>query len=258
MNGPKSLEEAANDAVLELLRHVIQQSQPHSENDAVARALLFFLVRASNTWRSMRTLDKYMPDDYGPMVDAGALLRVMFDAYLQAEYIVIDKAKAAERAQDYFDFEHVERYRQAQRVLSCDNPFADALKNSSARPAGEKRLQEAFDRVCAKYAIPESRKGGSKGSKVRTRPNWYPGTLADIARLTGRSDEYAILLSSFHGCVHSTASAVEKGPVVERKHILHWATTIVARIAWLSVEHNHASLNELDSSLLATLRKPYF
>lgn len=252
------LREAANDSILNLLRNVIQQSEPRSRSDVVALALLYFMVRGSNTWRSMRTLDRYIPDDEGPMVDAGALLRVMFDAYLQAKYIADDRTAAVGRAQDYLEFEHIERFKQAQKVISCNNPFADKLKASPERPSGELRLQNEFDRVAKRYAVAGSRRSGARKGKVQIRQNWYPGTLADLAQSVGQADEYAIILSSFHGCVHSSALAVSRGPVVGWQNILDWASTIAARVAGLSVDYNNIVLDEFQSKLLTTLRRPYF
>ena len=104
--------------VLELLRHVVSESHERSKADDVARAQLYFLVRVCNTWQSIRTLRKHSPDEKGFMVDAGMLLRAMFDAYLQAEYVLSEPSKALERANDYLDFEHVERYKQARKVTS--------------------------------------------------------------------------------------------------------------------------------------------
>ena len=258
MDQDDNLKEVVNDHVLELLRNVIREAEPYSRTDVVARALLFFLGRVSNTWRSMRVLDKHFPDEEGPMVDAGALLRIVFDAYLQAAYVVHDKTKAVVRAHDYFDFACVERYKQSQKVLSCDNPFANALKSSPERPTGEQRLQQEYDRVRGKYAVSESRKKGSQKGTVRVRTNWYPGTLADIAQSMGRLEEYSLILSSFHGCVHSSALSVEKGPLVSREYILDWASTVAARVASLSVEHNRIRLDDFYARLLAALNKPYF
>ena len=249
--------ELLGDKVFELLRNVITQSHPHAQTDVVARALLFFLLRVSNTWRSMRTLDKNTTDDEGPMVDAGALLRVMFDAYLQAEYIASDEKVAVERANDYLDFEHVEKYKRAQRVTSYDNPFAQALKASPHRPTGEVRLQQEYNRVKARYLVEKRQPDGTIQRGPRMRRNWYSGTLADIARSLGKSDEYDILLATFHGCVHSSAWAVRRGPVISREHILDWASTIAARIARLSVEHNRIVLDELHEQILAALCRPY-
>ena len=69
------LKDLADEAVLELLTDVIKKSHAHIQGDKVARALLYLLVRVSNTWQSMRTLDKHTADLEGPMLDAGALLR---------------------------------------------------------------------------------------------------------------------------------------------------------------------------------------
>lgn len=253
-----TLKKIVHDHVLQFLKHVIVQSEPRTKSDEVARALLFFLVRVSNTWRSIRTLHECIPDDHGPMLDAGALLRAMFDAYLQAAYIVSDQKAAAERARDYFDFEHVERHRRVRTVLTYDNPLAEMLRSSPRRPEGEKRVHHEYDRVKAKYTSGKLRADGTVDPKARVRLNWYPGTLADVARSLGKSDEYDIFLAAFHGCVHSSALAVRNGPVVSREHIVDWASTIAARVARLNIEHNRIQLNELHTQILAVLSQSLF
>jgi len=258
MQHNKELRDLADEQILQLLKRVVTESHSHSETDEVARALLFFLVRVSNTWRSIRTLDKHTPDVEGPMVDAGTLLRAMFDAYLQADYISSDETLAMERAKDYFDFEHVERYKLIQKVIACDNPFVDKLKASARRSEGEKRAQEAYDRVKARYQVQPRRQGGRHTRSCRTRPNWYPGTLADIARSLGKSGEYDILVASLHACVHSSPIGLTSGPIGSRPHILSWASTIAARVARLSVEHNHIQLDDCDERILSALCRPYF
>ena len=99
--------ESADNLVLELWREVISQSHLRSRNDKVANALLHFMVRVANSWRSIRTLRNNTTDEQGFTIDAGTLLRAMYDAYFQAAYLVSDPAKCTERADDYFEFEHV-------------------------------------------------------------------------------------------------------------------------------------------------------
>jgi hypothetical protein len=248
----------ADEAVLEILRDVIKQAYEQSKEDEVSRALLYLLVRVSNTWRSIRTLDQHTTDEEGPMLDAGALLRAMFDAYLQAEYIVSDPSMARSRANDYLDFEHVERYKRAHKVISYDNPFANQLKSSPRRPEGEQRLQMEYDRVKHRFLVEKRKSDGTIKQGPGTRTNWYLGSLADIARSLGKIDEYDILLATFHGCVHSSALAVRKGPTVSREHILDWASTIAARVAQLSVRHNDLKISDFHAKILAALCKPYF
>jgi len=258
MSQDDTLKEEADEEFQRLLTRVISTAYPYTKDDEVACSLVYLLVRVSNTWRSIRTLDKHMSDEEGPMLDAGALLRVIFDAYLQAEYISSDKEAAAERAKDYLEFEHVERYRRAKRVTGHNNPFAEDLRSSPRRAEGEKRLQQEYDRVKCRFLLEKRRSNGTIKRGPRTRTNWYPGSLADIAKYLGKADEYDILLANFHGCVHSSSWTVRKGPVVSRKHVLDWASTVAARVAQLSVDHVGVKLNGLQEKCLAALCKPYF
>lgn len=138
-----------DDDILQLLRTTIERSHPFSRNDDVSCCLLCFLVRVANTWRSIRTLRKYAPDEEAFAVDAAVLLRAMFDAYLQAAFVIHDVDARNERARAYLDFEHVERYKFEGKVTSHDNPVTNAVKASPNRPEGQKRLQEQYDRVKA-------------------------------------------------------------------------------------------------------------
>ena len=244
--------------VLHLMKQVIRQANECSENDSVARALLFFLLRVANTWRSIRTLRNNTPDEEGFAVDAGTLLRAMFDAYIQAEYIVHDPSKADERARDYLDFEHVERFKSATSVMKHDTPLSNHLKASPKRAEGEKRLQQEYDRVKERYFVEKRRSDGTVKYGPGTRNTWYAQNLSDLARTLGREDEYDSLLKNFHGCVHSSPMAVRRGPMVSARHVLDWASTIAARVAKLSVEHHKFELDDLYSRILNALCKPYF
>ncbi len=103
-----------------ILRTVIQESHPLREQDDVSNTLLCFLVRVANTWKSIRTLRTHTLVQNGFMVDAGVLVRAMFDAYLQADYVFSDPAKRSVRAASYLDYAHVERYKTTRKVLSPD------------------------------------------------------------------------------------------------------------------------------------------
>ena len=247
-----------DDHMLELMKQVISQTNDRIENDSVARALLFFLVRVANTWRSIRTLQNNTPDEDGFTVDAGTLLRAMFDAYIQAEYIVHDPCKADGRARDYLDFEHVERFKSVTSVVKHDTPLSNHLKASPKRPEGEKRLQQEYDRVKARYFVEKRRSDGTVKLGPGTRNTWYARSLSEIARTVGKEVEYDTLLKNFHGCVHSSPMAVGRGPMVSAKHVLDWASTIVARVARLNIEHNRIELDDLYGRILDVLCKPYF
>lgn len=241
------LAEQGDEMVHALLRDIICQSHALGDSDDVSKALLFFLVRVANTWRSIRTLRKHTNDSEGFMVDAGSLLRAMYDAYLQAAYLVSDPIKSSERACDYFDFEHIERYEAMKRTLSADNWVAQRLQQSPKRSEGQRANEQQYDSVKSRF----QRKPG----KDSTRNRWYPGTLPAIAEKSGRLDEYKTFLATFNGCVHSSASALKIGPPISAKYVLMMASTIAAKVARLSVVHNELTLNANYQRLLEVLCK---
>jgi hypothetical protein len=253
----KLADDVINTKVLALLREVIQRSCKQNKRDCVSRALLYFLQRVANTWVSIRTLRERSPGERMFMVDAGTLLRAMFDAYLQAEYIVADREKAIDRASDYLEFEHVERYKQVQRVLTHDNPLTRALKTSRRRPEGEKRINQEYERVRDRYAAGK-KPGTPTGNRGRIRDQWYSGSLRDVAKSLGKESEYDLILGTFQGCVHSSAFAVQFGPPTSPDYVMHWASTITARVARVNVEYNGINLDEFNSMVLQKLCTAYF
>ncbi len=237
------LAEQGDDMVHDLLQDIIMRSYALGDSDKVSDALLFFLVRAANTWRSVRTLQKHTKDDEGFMVDAGTLFRAIYDVYLQAEYLVSDPSRSLERAHDYFDFEHVERYKAMKRILSANNWIAKQLQQSSMRSEGKQTNKQNYDSVKSRF---QSKKGN-------VRNQWYAGNLQGIAEIAGKLDEYKIFLAAFNGCVHSSASAVRHGPLVQSKHALVMTSGIVAKIARLNVVHNKLALSPDYQKLLEVL-----
>ena len=137
----RSAAEEFDEHVSAFLEEVIQKSEDCIAKDEVSCALFFFLMRVANTWHSIKTLREKNPDESSYeqvfIIDAGVLLRAMLDACYQAEYIVDDPDSKVARANDYFDYEHVERYKRLQKIFSHDNSIARRLKSSTKRPEGE-------------------------------------------------------------------------------------------------------------------------
>jgi hypothetical protein len=228
-----------DDRFLDILTSVIATIYGRDCGDRISQALLFFLLRSGNTWRTLRLLRQQTPQQFqnGFMVDAGALLRCMFDASLQAEFILHDPAKQSERAALYFDFAHVERYKASQKAISHDNPLAERLRTSPHRAEGEKRLRERYDRV--KSSFPRRGKSGSG-----QRDKWYEESLSDLAKAVGREAEYDTFVALFSGCVHSSAFAVEAGPLVSPEYVMMFATKLAARVLNMNVRYNRLELGE--------------
>ena len=241
-----------NNHVYALLQEVLKKSDARSRSDEVSRALQYFLLRVANTWRSIGTLWANTLDGEGFMVDAGALLRIMFDAYLQAEYIVYDPNVQRERAKDYLDFEIVERYKLSERIPAHDHPISRKFKSSPLRVKGEPALRAEYDQVKARYYV-ERKKNGNTKRGPKTRNQWYPGTLRDIAKGIKKEAEYDYFVATFHGCVHSSALAVHKGPPISPQYALDWASRFAAHIVRLNVMYNQIEMDESNLMLMEAL-----
>lgn len=219
-----------------VIQTIITAIHNREQKDKVASALYALLVREANTWRSIHVLRRHTPQELHAafMVDAGTLLRAMFDAYLQAALIFRDPAKRVELATRYLEFEHVERYKISQKVLRHDNLLTNQLRLSQDRASEENRLQADFDRVKGAFL---KGKGGQE-----TRDKWYEDGLLKLATAAGREAEYDTFVRSFCGCVHSSAFSVLNGPMVSPDHVLLLASTFSARVAQMNVEYNEIDL----------------
>jgi hypothetical protein len=227
-----------------ILRSVTQKVHDRQREDDVSRALFWLLMRESNTWRSISLLRRYTPPEFGgaEVVDVGTLLRAMFDAYLQADFIYRNPSRRAERASQYLEFQHVERFTFSQKVLSHNNSLTMLLNLSPKKAEGEKRVQQEYDRV----------KDTFKGTKYK----WYKGNLADLAAAAGQAAEYDTFAASFSGCVHSSALALTNGPLVPPDQVTFLATTFAARVAKINAEYNQINIGE-DMEILNEMCKSW-
>jgi hypothetical protein len=182
----------------------------------------------------------------------------MFDAYLQADYIVHDRAVSQSLAADYFDFENVDRYKTFKKWMSHNNPWVDRLKESPNRPSGEPALIAAYEKVKGRFARPKRKTDSPDIKDSDLRNQWYAGDLRQIARQLGKLDEYDILLAAFHGCVHSSANALRHGPPLKAENLMMWASTIAARVMQLNLSYHHVQLSDTNQAIMAIYNRPYF
>ena len=89
--------------------------------------------------------------------DCAAILRCMYDAFIQAAYVA---TKPDVLGRLYLDYEHVERFLAPTKIVGQDNRMARDVANSPMRKAGEKRNRKEFERVKSAYL--------TKKGKVRT------------------------------------------------------------------------------------------
>src|SRR5436305_2033468 len=92
--------DAADDRLREIVDRIGRTVFERKDRGDVATTLLLLLVREGNTWRTIRTLMRETQAELLSTVniDVGTLLRAMFDAYLQVNYVLHDPAERAARA----------------------------------------------------------------------------------------------------------------------------------------------------------------
>jgi len=239
-----------------IMRSVISALHQRTNSDNITRSLFWFLVRVANTWNSLQLLRRGALADFQSvfMVDVGVLLRCMFDAYLQADYIIRDPAKRTERATLYLEFQHIERYKAEEKLFRHNNPLTDVLGSSPRRAEGQARRRAEFERV--KGAFLRKDKGSARSGKKapETRDQWYEGNLGQLAEAAGKKDEYDTFVYPFSGCVHSSSYAVLKGPPVEAEYLMQFASTLAARVVNINVQHNRLDLGD-DQPILEEMCK---
>jgi len=164
------------------------------------------------------------------------LLRAMYDAHLQALYILADPAEAEERAQLFLDYRWIEQRRKQEIIGRNPTRLAQALMQSPMRPMRRAEREANYQKLRLKFLTRSGKK---------ERANWYPGTLRDLANAIGLESEYEIIQKDLSGSVHSTPSALLAGPSFsEGEHLLLISWKLVFRVLGRIAEHHGVTLNE--------------
>jgi len=136
-------------------------------------------------------------------LDGASILRGIYDAMLQALYILCDPPECEERARLYLDFYWVEWHEAVRLFDKSPTVLAAKVKNSPKRPQGEPAIQKEFEQVESKFL---TKKGG-------LRQAWYPGTLRNLAKHVGLDTEYELFQRQLSGAVHSSPLSLKDGPI---------------------------------------------
>jgi hypothetical protein len=199
------------------LGDVLRELHNRRSASAKERAIFSLTLHAANTWKAMSILMNQSEEQSlreavsNPIT---ILLRSFYDAYLQAAFIVQDPAEAELKARNYLDFEHVERKKYMDLALSGTSALSKRIANSTKREAGEAHIRAKFEEVKDRY----SREEGNS----RTRNQWYDGSLHDLAKKTGREDEYRWYFTFSNSSVHAGPLAVQWGPRAPVRGDLVW------------------------------------
>ena len=199
------------------------------KHDTTARALNLLAMRITNSTSSLWVL-RCCAEEFFSM-DGASILRCIYDATLQALYIL---QKPHERANDFFDYEWVEKTKGIDWIDSSDTNIASKVRNSPLRPEGEKLCKKEFAHV----------ENNFKGKKGKLRDRWYAGSLRDLAKDLGFESEYEYIHKQLNGAIHSSPLSLKSGPLVEGTHLLTWAIHFNWRVLHKITQYYKISLED--------------
>jgi len=206
-------------------------------------ALLGFLVRGAGTWKSINYLinaTNHSQDDADAISnDCGALLRCLYDAFIQAGYVFAVPKEREARGELFLNYYAIERHQRSQEVVKLKTPFAKKIAQSPMRAAGEKRNKREYDRVKHLYL-----NKSKKNKKEKVRDHWYPGTLRDRSQDVGCLNEYISFVKSLNGSTHSGPAAIRHGCSINNNGLWVWSAMLVSRIAKMVVENSSLAVSE--------------
>jgi hypothetical protein len=227
------------DAVLELSRR-IERNWPESDVPSPGReAAAHLFTRASRILASIAGLLKLHRT-----IEAPTLLRSLFDASVQCEYLMRDLQS---RAQQYIEFRRISRREQARAVVANPaGPLAKLLANSPLRAAEEPRVEAEFQAVQHRYR---------RGRGLWDR--WYCMTFRDLCSNVGREGEYRWLQSFLCNWVHSDPIQLGANSVMPPDSLFILSTMYFARVAWGLVEESKMVLTSDEHAFLLELLKSF-
>jgi len=183
--------------LIETEKYILDRYKETEFSNITKKAAVGFLNRASSTIASLVGLKKEHSTYAAP-----ALIRSLLELALQFEYLM---QKPEERSQQYIDYSHVSKYKFTSAVANNPTGFVSRrLANSTKRAEGEKRNQDAYDKVKNNFLIK------LKNNKTREASNWYKMTVRKLAEELGRVGEYRLIYAACskwaHGDPDSTVS----------------------------------------------------
>jgi hypothetical protein len=206
----------------------------HGEpDDAVTTAVGLLMKRAYLYTASLWTLRCHAQHDSS--LEGAGVLRMLYDASLQALYILADASKAEERAELYLNYLYIEKDRLRAWFDKRQNPLAQRLSNSPRRATTEPSLNQKIDLVQEKY----------KQNNGKYRLHWYSGNLKCLAKSVGLEEEYEILQFQLSGAIHSSISATSQGAFFQEQELVLVAWKFVLRVLGRFAEYKKIDFDQV-------------
>ena len=176
-----------------------------------------------------------------------ALLRCIWDAVIQAEYICHDPSMLESRARQFEAFRIVEQVSADEALQKHSNLFSQRLLSSQTRLTNKAAIDAEYLRVKSQY---ETQDG-------RMQTKWYKGNLKIWATLVGAADEYLFFASISSSSVHAGPMALTTGPIFQGSALFYFVLNLTARCLKLLVKYGPACLSNEDIKFINRLGKRF-
>jgi hypothetical protein len=209
---------------------------------AVTRATELLLTRIVAGGNSLAVLRQSNAHPY--TFDEAMIVRGIYDAMLQALYILDDVATWDERAQLYLDWYWIEKKDEIERYDNSSTFLAQRMSKSPRRPAAEPFFEKKYQETFHKYAT-------KKGNKARQ--HWYCGSLRDLAKALTPSleSEYELLQAYLSGPTHSSVYALSEPPVFDKEMLADFAWRFSYRVLGRFAHYKGITLTEDEQGMIA-------
>lgn len=237
--GNQEIRSRVDDMIREVLSQAMLIRDPRKSTVSV-RALL---VRMASSWKSICHLMDCCPDSQSREAignDCAAVLRCMYDVYAQAAHIVHDGSDREKLAEDYFEFQHVERRWLKEDLVNQDNLLSRQVAESPRREDGNREIERQYERVKHRYM---NKRGGFR------KDHWYVGTLSQIVGKLGKRDEYAWFVKTLNSSVHGGPMAVFRGPMMPLHCMELHASMLLGRAAKIVIENDTLKVSQRTTEL---------
>ena len=231
---------------LELANQIVTKISHKDPHTPASDALRVFHKRLTSSLDTLQLICGYSKHNYH--YDAVMILRGMYDAMLQAMYIISVPSEVSKRAELYHDYIWIEKHSLLGRFDKSTTRFANLIKNSPMRATNEKTIIEQFNRVKTKYLC----KNG------RVRSNWYPGKLDIIAKDVGLSDEYELMQHTLSKVVHSTPFGVKGNSIIKGPSALTMGFHFVFRCLGAIGKYQNIEFSQDESDVIDIAQRCYF
>jgi hypothetical protein len=233
----------------DMANEIVKKLNAPQRPTAVTRAIELLLTRIVAGGNSLAVLRQRNVHPY--TFDEAMIVRGIYDAMLQALYILDGAATWDERAQMYLDWYWIEKKDEIERYDSNSTFLAQRMSKSPRRPAAEPLFEKKYQEAFPKYA---TRRGD------KTRQHWYCGTLRELAKAVTPSleSEYELLQAYLSGPTHSSVYALSEPPVFDKELLADFAWRFSYRVLGKFACYKGIALTEDEEGMIALATENVF